>query len=103
MKTKIVSLITLMLLVAACGTKKNATASAELAPVGKEIKAVELTPELAEGKSLYENSCVRCHKLYEPKKFTKEEWAPILVSMGKKAKLNETQLASVTNYIHSQL
>ncbi|WP_294956828.1 cytochrome c [uncultured Flavobacterium sp.] len=103
MKTKILNLITLVLLLTACGTKKTAVASAETAPAAKEAKTVELTPELAEGKNLYENSCVKCHKLYEPKKFTKEEWAPILVSMGKKAKLNETQLASVTNYIHSQL
>lgn len=103
MKRIVLSVMTLMLFATACGTKKTAVASAENPSVGKEIKAVELTPELAEGKNLYENSCVKCHKLYEPKEYTKTEWTPILVKMGKKAKLNETQMASITNYIDSQL
>lgn len=101
MKKTILSLMAIMLFAAACGTKK--TAVAETAPVKKEVKTKELTPELAEGKSLYENSCARCHKLYEPKEYTKTEWTPILIKMGKKAKLNETQMASITNYIDSQL
>lgn len=84
-----------------CGTKKT-TAVAATTPV--EAKpAVELTPELAEGKNLYENSCAKCHKLYEPAKFSKDEWAPILVRMQKKAKLDDVKMASITNYIHSQL
>jgi len=101
MKTKILSLMAVTLLLVACGTKKAAVAEAP--PVVKEIKTAELTPELAEGKNLYENSCVRCHKLYEAKQFSKEEWAPILVRMQKKAKLDDVKMASITNYIHSQL
>lgn len=107
MKSRILTLTAMTLLLVACGTKKTVAEAAPLPPSPpKEGEAKELTAEyvdLAEAKSLYENSCARCHKLYEPKKFTKEEWAPILVSMGKKAKLNEVQLASVTSYIHSQL
>jgi len=101
MKKTILSLMAIMLLAAACGTKK--TAVAETPAAGKETKATELTPALAEGKNLYENNCAKCHKLFEPKKFTKEEWTPILVKMGKKAKLDDTQMASITNYIDSQL
>ncbi|WP_431244578.1 hypothetical protein ACQ9BO_09985 [Flavobacterium sp. P21] len=41
--------------------------------------------------------------MFEPTKFTKEEWRPILVRMQKKAKLDDTNMASITNYIHSQL
>ena len=48
-------------------------------------------------------SCAKCHKLYEPKDFTKEDWKPILVRMQKKAKLDDVKMASITNYIHSQL
>lgn len=86
----------LALFVVSCGTQKAT-------PVEATPKTVALTPELEAGKNLYENNCAKCHKLYEPKKYTKEEWAPILVRMGKKAKLDEAQLASVTNYVHSQL
>jgi cytochrome c5 len=90
------------LVLASCGTQKAVpVAAAEKAPEAKP--AVELTPELADGKNLYENSCAKCHKLYEPVKFSKEEWAPILVRMQKKAKLDDVKMASITNYIHSQL
>jgi cytochrome c5 len=102
MKVKILTLAAVTLLAVSCGTKK--TASTPTTPAVTEmVKVVELTPELAAGKSLYENSCVKCHKLYEPKKFTQEEWAPILVRMQKKAHLDDVQMASVTSYIHSQL
>ncbi len=84
-----------------CGTKKAAPVASTTA--NETAKAVALTPELEAGKSLYDNNCAKCHKLFEPKKFTKEEWTPILVRMGKKAKLDETQVASISNYIDSQL
>jgi len=89
------------LFVVSCGTQKTTTAAATT--TAEPEKTIALTPELEAGKNLYDNNCAKCHKLYDPKKFTKEEWAPILVRMGKKAKLDEAQLASVTNYVHSQL
>ncbi|MEL1255342.1 cytochrome c [Flavobacterium sp. DGU38] len=105
MKSKILALTAVTLLLVSCGTKKAPAAPAEPAApaVTEAAKPTELTPELAEGKNLYENSCARCHKLYEPKKFTQEEWKPILISMQKKAKLDDVKMASITNYIHSQL
>ncbi|MDQ6469109.1 cytochrome c [Flavobacterium sp. LHD-80] len=105
MKSKILTLTAAVLLLVSCGTKKAPAAPvAPAAPaVTETVKAKELTPELAAGKSLYENSCAKCHKLYEPTKFTKEEWQPILVRMQKKAKVDDTNMASITNYIHSQL
>ncbi|SFD64242.1 c-type cytochrome [Flavobacterium phragmitis] len=90
----------LALFMVACGSQKTVAVASTTA---ESAKTVALTPELEAGKNMYENNCAKCHKLYDPKKFTKEEWAPILVRMGKKAKLDETQLASVTDYIHSQL
>ncbi|OXA76616.1 Dihaem cytochrome c [Flavobacterium aquidurense] len=105
MKAKILTLAAITLLAVSCGTKKTASTPATPATpaVTETAKAVELTPELAAGKSMYENNCAKCHKLYEPKKFTQEEWAPILVRMQKKAHLDDTQMASITSYIHSQL
>ncbi|MBF4491986.1 cytochrome c [Flavobacterium sp. MR2016-29] len=105
MKSKILTLTAVTMLLVSCGTKKAPTAStAPVAPaVTETVKATELTPELAAGKNLYENSCARCHKLYEPKKFSQEEWKPILTRMQKKAHLDDTQMASISNYITSQL
>jgi cytochrome c5 len=105
MKLKILTLTAITMILVSCGTKKApAVAAAPTAPTVTDApKTVELTAELAEGKNLYENSCAKCHKLYEPKKFTQEEWQPILVRMQKKAKVDDVKMASITNYIHSQL
>lgn len=106
MKSRILTLTALTLLLVACSTKKTVAEAPLPPPPPKGGEAKELTTEyvdLAEAKSLYENSCARCHKLYEPKSFTKEEWQPILVRMQKKAKLDDVKMASITNYIHSEL
>ncbi len=102
MKLRILSAVFAAVLLTACSSSKSASV-ASTAPAAPAASAVELTPELAEGKNLYENSCARCHKLYEPTKFSKEDWQPILVRMQKKAKLDDVKMASITNYIHSQL
>ncbi|MBF4516236.1 cytochrome c [Flavobacterium sp. ANB] len=106
MKVKILILAAAALVVVSCGTQKSVSATPATPAVTetvKTVKTVELTPELAEGKNLYDNSCARCHKLYDPKKFSQEDWKPILTRMQKKAKLDDTQIASISNYITSQL
>ncbi|TPG41600.1 cytochrome c [Flavobacterium pectinovorum] len=103
MKTKILILTAVVLLLVSCGTKKSVPATPATPVVTEAAKTTTLTPELAEGKNLYENSCARCHKLFDPKKFSQEDWKPILVKMQKKAKLDDTQMASISNYITSQL
>lgn len=107
MKSKFLTLAAVTIFLVSCNTKKTAVATTTTpatptAPV-TEAPVAALSLELAEGQNLYNNNCANCHKLFEPKKFTKEEWTPILVSMGKKAHLDETQMASITNYIHSRL
>ncbi|MCD0471708.1 cytochrome c [Flavobacterium sp. JAS] len=103
MKTKILILAAVVLFVVSCGTKKSAPATPATPAVTEAVKTTELTPELAASKSLYENNCAKCHKLFDPKKFSQEDWKPILVKMQKKAKLDDTQMASISNYITSQL
>ena len=60
---------------------------------------VMLSQELAEGKDLYENNCAKCHELYNPKKFTAEQWTPILIDMQKNADLSDEQRIKVYNYV----
>jgi len=100
MKFKVLSLSVFVLFLFSCGTKQATAIPSETVAEGSSAK---LTPELEEGKNLYDNSCGNCHKLYEPKKFTQEEWKPILKRMQKKAKLDDTQITSISNYITSQL
>jgi cytochrome c5 len=93
MKSKLIALIIIGVTIYSCSPK--------VAPQVTEIKQ-DLTPELAEGKSLYENNCANCHKLYSPSDFSKEDWKPIVASMQIKAKLNDAQGNSIYNYLISK-
>ena len=95
MKIRIIAIAILGIFVYSCSPKV-------VAPV-TEAPKVLLTPELAAGKTLYENNCARCHKLYSPTKFSEQDWKPVLVRMQKKAKLVDVQMAGISNYIYSQL
>ena len=103
MKLRILTLTAATLLLISCGTKKAAPVATATPAATETAKTTELTPALAEGKNLYENSCARCHTLSDPKKFSQEDWKPILVRMQKKAKVDDTQIALISNYITSQL
>ena len=123
MKTKFI-LLTSLLFLFSCATK-SVIADAPKAPAFQEIKVVQevvpvenkvvpetkpvaknmvmLTRELYESKNLYENSCNKCHNLYAPSEFTKEQWPKILKSMQKNAELSDPQIAGIQDYINSQI
>ena len=111
MKSRILSAAAVAFLLFSCNTQKSASSLAVTPSVPATAVetttalavAPELTPALLEGKNLYENNCSGCHKLYVPKTFTQEEWKPILVRMQKKAHVDDSQIASISNYIASQL
>lgn len=123
MKTKIIILASLSLLFS-CATKSvvadtsKTTAPSEIKVVQEAVsiersvvpetkpvatKVTMLTRELYESKNLYENSCNKCHKLYSPNEFSKEEWPKILHKMQRKAKLDDPQIAGIQDYINSQI
>jgi len=123
MKTKIIILASLSLLFS-CATKSvvadtsKTTAPTEIKVVQEAVsiersvvpetkpvatKLTMLTRELYESKNLYENSCNKCHKLYSPNEFSKEEWPKILHKMQRKAKLDDPQIAGIQDYINSQI
>ncbi|MFM9987511.1 cytochrome c [Flavobacterium sp.] len=95
MKIRIIAVAILGIFLYSCSPKV-------IAPV-TEVKKVELTPELAAGRTLYENNCAKCHKLYSPTNFSEQDWKPILVRMQKKARLDDAQMVEISNYIYSQL
>ena len=105
MKYKIIALAALAVIIYSCAAKSSTpTATAEVKPVpepngNKPITALVLTPELAEGKSLFENNCARCHRLYDPKEFSAEDWKPIVLRMQKKAHLDDFAGQKIYNYV----
>lgn len=109
MKSKVIGLGILAAVLFSCSSK-TAVVQATPAPTPDstpapvtENKAFVMTAELAAGQSLYENNCAKCHKLYTPSAFKKEDWKSILVVMQKNTKLDDTQMTSISDYIHSQL
>lgn len=100
MKYKIVALAILAVIVYSCAAKSTApTAEVKPAPVSATAGPTVMTAELAEGKSLYDNNCAKCHRLYKAEEFSKEEWKPIVDRMAKKSHLDELQGQKIYNYL----
>ena len=56
---------------------------------------------LAQGKTIFENSCGKCHDLPNPTDHTSIQWVGIMNSRAPKAKLNEEQHQIVYDYVVS--
>lgn len=92
MKKYVLALGVLALFVVGCSSTQSSMPT-------KEIATETLTPELAEGKTMYENNCAKCHKLFDRSKLSKEEWVPVLNSMAKKAKIDDVTKAKIYAYL----
>ena len=67
----------------------------------QKTEPIVFVEEKLDGKNLYENNCAKCHQLYEPYKFSKREWEPILVKMKEYAELDDAKMASISGYLYS--
>ena len=90
MKTRILGIAIVVMVIYSCSSKL-------VIPSGEAKKG--LTPELAEGKTLFVNNCAKCHNLKNPNNYTPEEWKPILLRMQKKAKISDTDRDKIYNYV----
>lgn len=73
-------------------------ASTPIAPAGPALSTAE---QLAQGKTIFENSCKRCHGLPDPTGYTSVQWVGIMNSMAPKAKLTDEQHQWVYDYVVS--
>ncbi len=80
-------------LLASC-TPKASTATAPVA-------STSTAEQIAQGKTIFENSCGRCHKLPDPASHTSVQWVGIMNSMAPKARLTDEQHQWVYDYIVS--
>ncbi len=103
MKLKITLLAILSIIIYSCASKSSVPTevATKKEPEGLPF-ARALTPELMEGKTLYENNCGKCHGLYDTKAFSAEKWKPIVEDMRKKAKLSEADGLKIFNYVAMQ-
>lgn len=56
---------------------------------------------LALGKTIFENSCGKCHDLHKPTDYNAQDWVGIMNWMAPKANLNEEQKDMVYDYVVS--
>lgn len=73
-------LVIVTLLVLACKSTRS---------VSTTKSAVSTNQQLA--KDIYANKCAKCHKLFAPEKYSKEEWNVAVVRMAPKAKLTDEE------------
>jgi hypothetical protein len=55
--------------------------------------------ELKDGRKLYVAKCARCHKFYDPAKYSEADWKRWMDKMSKKAKLKEDQKELLSRYL----
>jgi cytochrome c5 len=98
-----------------CGAGKSAPATTSPVTTGNEMppatdaaaiaasKLDTMNDELSEtelnGKTLFENRCGTCHRLYKPAEFSEKEWGPILLRMQRKARMTDAEIAQVQAYV----
>ncbi|KUJ57463.1 hypothetical protein [Chryseobacterium aquaticum] len=91
MKKSIVIMIFSAAFIVSCGPKSTAV-------TGPKFSSAE---NLAQGKTVFENSCNRCHKLPDPAKHDDQRWIKTLSRMAPKAKLTDEQHQMVYDYLIS--
>lgn len=99
---KILTLSIVSLIVFACSHKTTTTVTKteETPAPSPKISAEAAAAVTIEQKgALYAASCVRCHKLVSPAKFTKEEWVGWLDKMAPKAKITPEQKSQIYDYV----
>jgi cytochrome c5 len=55
--------------------------------------------ELKAGRKLYLAKCARCHKFYDPAKYSDAEWHKWMEKMSTKAKLKPEQMELLSRYL----
>jgi len=53
----------------------------------------------ASARKLYVAKCGKCHKFYDPAKYSDEEWSRWMIKMSRKAKLTPDQESMLSRYI----
>jgi hypothetical protein len=55
--------------------------------------------ETAAARKLYVAKCAKCHKFYDPAKYSDQEWQKWMTKMSRKAKLKPEQEEMLARYI----
>jgi mono/diheme cytochrome c family protein len=70
---------------------------------GPAIAKASSADETGAGQKLYVAKCAKCHKFYDPAKYSEADWQMWMTKMGKKAKLKPEQQEELSRYIAENL
>ncbi|MES2567054.1 MAG: hypothetical protein V4565_09330 [Bacteroidota bacterium] len=121
MKTfKIASLAAVILIIAACHSKKKSTSTVSETPAAPvksttgiflpgedELTAVKIKfpdatlPVLTEGHSIYTGVCTNCHTTKSIYRIAEDRWPAIIDNMSARSKLTAPQKDALTKYVFS--
>ncbi|MEY4386035.1 MAG: hypothetical protein RLY20_1318 [Verrucomicrobiota bacterium] len=69
---------------------------------GTPSRGGELSPvQIKDARKLYLGKCAKCHKLYDPEKYSDEKWNEWMAKMTKKSKLKPEDAALLVQYIEA--
>jgi hypothetical protein len=94
---KILQLVCVGFLIISCSPKT--TDVTEL----KTVETVVPTGDAAEGNTLYQAHCGKCHELPVVSRYSKQKWQKIVPSMCKEARLDATQESKISAYVNWKL
>jgi mono/diheme cytochrome c family protein len=61
------------------------------------------SPSAINGEKLYRSRCAKCHKMYDPAKYSDQQWQIWMEKMGSKARLKPEQKKAVADYVEEKL
>lgn len=92
--------VVFILSIVACATKAaTSVASLETAPTKEFAIANFSEDQLNQGKTLFENNCAQCHKLFDPESRDAEKWNNVLKRMIPKTDLAYEEGRLVQGYL----
>ncbi len=94
-------LVVAILAVLFAGCSKNLTANTDAlyVPTTSDVTASATLTDLQAGRSIFINSCGRCHNLYSPESYSASNWKSIVPGMASMAGLTTVQASQVTKYV----
>lgn len=104
-KLTILIMMVIVATVSSCTSKKAATSEKSPADIVAEIKKNYTEAQLAEGKTLWQDNCKKCHKLHDGPDYTVKKWENVLPRMFNRAKVNDDQAGKIRAYLlaHAQI
>ena len=89
----------LAVLLASCSKNLTANTDSMYVPTTTDVTVSASLSDLQAGRSIFINSCGRCHSLYSPDSFSASNWKSIIPGMASRTGLTSVQASQVLKYV----